>query len=161
MKDTTLAWIAGIMDADGFFTIKRNTYSVRVRKDSANPTYQERVGIKQVHPNAVQFIHKHFGGYYRIDKPSTVNGKPLYAVGLSCKKAVAFIEAIYPFLRIKRPQAKILLLLRKEIDKGRKGHNPSTGRPCISGAQIKKRESFIHSLNQLNDVRQIKEQWRK
>jgi len=161
MKDTMLAWIAGIMDADGFFTIKRNTYSMRIRKDSSNPSYQERVGIKQVQPEAIKIIHKYFGGYYRIEKPSAKNGKPLHCVGLSCKKAVVFIEAIFPYLIIKRKQAKILLLLRKYIDEGRKGYSKKTNRSCISNAQIRQRENLIKRLNQINDIRSIKEVWRK
>ena len=161
MKDTTLAYLAGIMDADGFFTIKRSTYSVRIRKESKNPTYQERAGLKQVQPEAVQLIRKHFGGYYSIQKPSTPNGKPLHAINLTCRKANAFILAIYPFLVLKKPQAKILLALRKNINGGQKGRSKITGRRCVSIAQVHKREGYIATLNQLNDIRAIKEVWRK
>jgi len=172
MKDTTLAYLAGIMDADGFFTIKRNTYAMRVRKDSANPTYQERLGLKQVQPEAVKLIHKHFGGYYRIDKPNCKNGKPLHSVGLSCRKAIVFIEAILPFLQLKQKQTKILLCLRKSIEQGRKGKSISQNknrwgkivtfkRHCLSESQIIYREGLIVKLNSLNDTRIVKEIWRK
>ena len=172
MKKETLAYLAGIMDADGFFTIKRNTYSVRIKKDSHNPTYQERVGIKQVCPEAIDIIHKNFGGYRRIDKPSAKNGKPLHSLGLSCRKAVAFINAIYPYLRIKKKQARILLRLRKSIDKGKQkttfsyhknrwGKIAKIKRKSLSAKQVEYRENLINRLNTLNDTRAIKEQWRK
>ena len=74
MDKTLLAYLAGVMDSDGYFTIKRSTYNIRKLKDSKNPTYSERIGLKQVHPFAVHTIHRLFGGYYHIQKPSTKNG---------------------------------------------------------------------------------------
>jgi hypothetical protein len=172
MKNITLAYLAGVMDSDGFFTIKRNTQSMRKHKDSKNPTYQERVGLKQVQPEAVELIYSLFGGYRSIQKPSAKNGKPLHSIGLSCKKAVVFIEAVLPYLLLKKKQAQILIELRKSIEQGKKGTHQSIGktrwgtsaefkRPCVSQEQINFRENLIKQLNGLNDIRAIKDVWRK
>src|SRR3990167_6039839 len=109
------------MDADGFFTVKRNTYGVRVLKDCGNPTYCERVGIKQVQKEAIELIYKHFGGCFRIEKPSAKNGKPLFCVQLVNQKAHRFVKAVLPYLRIKKAQAMILLELRESLNSPRKG----------------------------------------
>ena len=119
MDNIDLAYIAGVMDSDGYITIKCSTYNIRKTKDSKNPVFYERVGIKQVQPEAIKFIYDNFGGYYHIEKPSTKNGKPLYSLQLTNLKAFNFIKAIYPFLRIKIKQADIIFKLRECINKGK------------------------------------------
>jgi len=172
MNKETLAYIAGIMDADGFFTIKRSTYSMRIRGDSRNPTYQERAGLKQVSSYAVDLIHKNYGGYRSIVKPTCKNGKQLYSVNLTCRQAVIFIRAIFPYLKIKRKQANILLRLRKSIEKGRQkisysysnnrwGQRVKVKRKSLSKKQVNYRENLIVQLDALNDIRIIKNDWRK
>jgi len=63
MTKLELAYLAGIMDADGYFTIKKSTYGMRVIKNCKNPCYFERTGIKQVQREAIDLIHNNFGGY--------------------------------------------------------------------------------------------------
>ena len=167
MKKIELAYIAGIMDADGFFTISKSTYAIRVTKDSKNPTYSERIGIKQVNSEAIQIIYDNFGGYFRIEKPSTVNGKPLYAVELRNIKANTFLNAIYPYLKIKKKQADILIQLRQSLSEGKKqkikimqkdrwGNMREFTKYTVSKKQVEFRESLINQLNQINDIRQYK-----
>lgn len=152
------------MDSDGFFTIKRGTYGVRVIKDAKNPTYSERVGLKQTAKEAVGIIYKLFGGYYRIEKPSTKNGKPLHAIELRNKKAHNFIKQIYPYLRIKKRQAEILLKLRESIENSKKkpvesfhkdrwGNITKFTRYSVSDEALEFRESLIQELKKLNDSR--------
>ena len=119
MKKIDIAYLAGVMDSDGYFTIKKSTYNIRRFKDSKNPQYSEKCGIKQVQPQAVKFIYENFGGYYRIEKPSSKNGKPLNSISLTNRKAHIFIKTIYPYLRIKKSQAQILLKLRQSLNKGK------------------------------------------
>lgn len=172
MKRIELAYLAGIMDADGFFTIKRSTYSIRVRKDSKNPIFYERIGIKQVTQEAIKIIHDNFGGCYRIEKPQQPNRKPLFIVELTNLKANNFINAIYPYLRIKKKQATILLNLRKSLKEGklkktksmhknRWGNITEFTRYSVSENQINYRESLITQLDGLNDIRLIKYSNRK
>ena len=155
MTNLELAYLAGIMDADGFFSIKRQTYSIRVKKEAVNPTYCERVGIKQVTPQAIQMIHDNFGGYYRIEKPSAKNGKPLHAVELRNRKAAHFISAILPYLRIKKLQAEILVLLRKSLSQGRTKiiNKDEPIRYSLSEKQVEYRESLMAKIKELNDTR--------
>jgi len=165
MNKVELAYLAGVMDSDGYFTIKKSTYQVRVTKDSKNPVYFEKCGIKQVQPEAVSLIHQNFGGYYRIEKPSSKNGKPLHSISLSNLKAHVFIKAICPYLRIKKKQAKILLDLRKSLKEGKKGVGEKfsqksrwgtmmmSQRTAVSPKQILHRENLIKEIKSLNDTR--------
>jgi len=159
-----IIYLAGVMDADGYFTIKRSTYRVRKIGDSKNPLYYERVGIKQTSPEAIKLIHRYWGGYFRIENPSSKNGKPLYAIDLTNKKAHEFIKAIYPYLRIKKKQAKILLRLRESLNRGKNkvvktiqrdrwGNLTEFTRYAVSDEEIKLREQLIKEIKSLNDIR--------
>jgi hypothetical protein len=152
MKPETLAYIAGVIDSDGYFTIKRNSWRARNHVDGVTaPTYQEKVGIKQVANDATDLIHSLFGGYYRIEPPSAKNGKPLYSLQLTNKQAIQLVTEIIPYLRIKKRQAEILLKFRAEKDKGKLGHNGN--RPCLSPEQIALREQMRAEVRALNDTR--------
>lgn len=164
MKDTIVAYIAGVMDSDGYFTVRRNTYNIRIMKDSKNPNYYERVGIKQVKKEAIELIHNFFGGYLHIEKPQAPNRKPLYALQITNRKAHYFVKTIYPFLRIKRKQAEVLFELRNSINKGRTKkskttHTEKSGkiktvtRYSVSVKEIKIREMLYHKMKELNDSR--------
>jgi hypothetical protein len=164
MENIELAYIAGVMDSDGYFTIKRGTYAIRVTGDSKNPTYCERVGIKQVQSEAVYLIHDLFGGYLCVEKPNCKNGKPLHSLQISNLKAHAFVCAILPFLRLKREQALILLELRESLKKGRTEKNPITqksrwgtlmdsARSSVSQEDVEYREMLLSRIKNLNDSR--------
>ena len=43
----TLAYLAGALDSDGHFSIKRTTYHMRVRGDANAPVFEEVIGLKQ------------------------------------------------------------------------------------------------------------------
>ena len=112
MNKTTLAYLAGAMDSDGHFSIKRNTYSMRIVRDSGQPSYSERVGIKQVTPHVPELLKETFGGTLGRQKASTANGKPLISWEGTNKIAATCTRALLPYLRIKRRQAELLLELR-------------------------------------------------
>jgi hypothetical protein len=110
------AYLAGVLDSDGTIGVKKSTYKMRVTKDCTKPTYSERICVRQVENQAVALIQKTFGGGFYITKPSALNGKPLFTVALTDKKASAMLEKLLPFLRIKKQQALNCLKLRKTKD---------------------------------------------
>jgi hypothetical protein len=112
MDETTLAYLAGALDSDGFFSIKKSTYGIRVTGDRVNAGYSERVGIKQVSPIVPELLKGMFGGYVSLQKPSTTNGKPLFGYNATDAMAAAICKAVRPYLRIKATQCDCLLSLR-------------------------------------------------
>ena len=107
------AYLAGCLDSDGYFSIKRSSYHMRVRGDSGQLVYSERIGLKQVSEHVPSLLHKYFGGYYRIDKPSSRHGKPLYAWSVTDRKAISCVTILLPYLRVKKAQAELLIELRR------------------------------------------------
>jgi hypothetical protein len=81
MTRTVLAYLAGVLDSDGTIGIKRNTYSMRVVKDSIAPTYSERIHIRQVERPALELFAATFGGNIGVNDPSAKNGRPLFRWG--------------------------------------------------------------------------------
>jgi len=120
MQKLTLAYLAGAMDSDGCFGIKRSTYHMRVRKDATNPTFSERLLFKQVTPQVPELLSQVFGGTVRQEKPSCMkNGRPLHSWTITDKKAAAACRQLLPYLRVKRRQCELLLELRKTKDDSR------------------------------------------
>ena len=112
MDALTLAYLAGAMDSDGYFGIRKSTYAIRVRGDAANPVYSERVGLKQTTPQIPELLRESFGGTLAMNKPGTPNSKALHAWTATDGVAANACELLLPFLRVKRRQAELLLELR-------------------------------------------------
>lgn len=116
MDTHVLAYLAGCMDSDGSFGIKRSTYQMRVRGDATQATYSERIDLRQVTTQVPYLLRETFGGYVLMEKPGTDNSKPGFAFHASDLNASKACELLLPYLRIKRRQAEILLELRATKD---------------------------------------------
>jgi excisionase family DNA binding protein len=79
---------------------------MRVRGDAGQAVYFPRVQLKQVTPQAVDFMHDLFGGHRMNGKPTARYGRPLLAWAVHSRAAGQVCEAILPYLRIKRAQAE-------------------------------------------------------
>lgn len=155
-KKQIISYCAGLIDADGCIGIKRSTYSMRVTGDATQPTYSERIHIRQVEKAGLTLLAETFGGNIRTEDPSAKRGKPLYTWGQTDAKAAQTLLALLPFLRIKRKQAENCLGLRKvkesskktRIAKGR-GHVGAAIRPKhLSDAM----QAHYTKAKQLNSV---------
>lgn len=111
MNIATIAYLAGAMDSDGYFSIKRSTYHLRVRKDAVNAIYSEQMGLKQVTPHVPELLKETFGGHMSQQRPSTANGKPLFGWMGTDLIAANAIRSLLPYLRIKREQAECIVEL--------------------------------------------------
>ena len=142
MKRERLAYLAGAIDSDGTIGIKRSTYGVRVLKNSKQPTYSERIALRQVTPQIPKMLKRAFGGSLYLMRPSAKNGRPLWAWQVSDVKALAAARALLPHLRVKRSQAINLIGLRKVKDasrawrircgRGHVGGSPRHGRHSLA-----------------------------
>ncbi len=111
---TTLAYLAGAMDSDGHFSIKKSTYHMRVRKDAGNPVYSEHMGLKQVTPQIPELLKQTFGGYLALCAPSCKeNGRPLWSWQVTCRQAANATSALLPFLKVKCRQAELIRELQE------------------------------------------------
>lgn len=109
-----LAYCAGVMDSDGHLGVHVNWYKVKSGKyaDSKQPTYQPRCSVKQLDPEAVELFGELFGGHHYVDG-GNVRGsrRPINIWQVHSRASRAVLEALHPYLRIKVPQADLLLEL--------------------------------------------------
>ena len=154
-----LAYTAGVIDSDGSIGIQRETWPMRVHRAS-QPTFSERVTIRQVEPEAVDLIHQHFGGSrYVIRYRGERSGRqPLQSVVLADRKASALLSAVLPYLRIKRGQAELCLALRKLKEDSRRarfafgrGHRGGGRRPDALSAAMDAIHAEMLRLNRVDD----------
>ena len=124
-----LAYLAGVVDSDGCLAIGIDTW--RVRKFGIAPDYSERVTISQNKTQAVDLAQELFGGNVRIQKPrGGISRYPLYRWQITNRKAALCVAALFPYLRLKRDAAQMLLDLRAIKDRGREA-NTDLGGPRI------------------------------
>jgi hypothetical protein len=155
-SETELAYCAGIIDADGWIGVKRSSYAVRVVKDSAQPTYGERVRVKQVELPAVALLHDIFGGTIRLERPTAARGRRLHSWQVGDKLAATCLSALLPYLRIKQAQAKNCLFLRS-LKEASKSARIARGRAHAGAAPRSQRisdvmESIFLTAKSLNSV---------
>ncbi len=123
MKQTDVAYIAGLIDGEGYIGIKKAS----VRKDCFNPCYHARIQIRMVDEPAIKFIADTLGGNYYKEKPNADNGRPLYCYQASDKIAATILETVLPYLKVKKQSAETVLHLRKLQSEGNKHRTKITG----------------------------------
>lgn len=104
---TDAAYIAGIIDGEGYIGIKKTR-----PKNMKSVAYRARLQIRMTDEPAIKFISKTLGGFYYKEKPSVAKGKPLYCYQVSDKAAESVLWSVLPYLRVKREQASVVLELR-------------------------------------------------
>ena len=136
MDDILRAYLAGCMDCDGCFNIKRKT-------PYGDGHYLPRVSLWQTNPTIPYLLSQEFGG--KVKKLTRkAPAKDIYRWEVTYSKAAALCEAVLPFLRIKKVQAQALLSLGETMD--RRGYAP-TGLPTNV---IQLRQRFYDRVRALN-----------
>lgn len=109
MKETDIAYLAGIVDGEGYIGIKKSkAYRCAER---TTPSYIARIQIRMVDEPAIRFLSETLGGWYYKEKPHLAKGRPLYCFQASDQKARAILETLLPYLRVKATQARTVLEL--------------------------------------------------
>lgn len=148
MSDLELAYLAGAMDADGFFCIHRS------KKGHYSPTYYEFVGLAQLSPIVPRLLQARFGGYIQERKRKdnhAENWRPLYYWAGTARFGARAVDALRPYLRVKTGQADILIALRETHNRA----GTRTIRVGIRGKQLNpdilaEREALYRKIRELN-----------
>lgn len=104
MSDVVLSYLAGVIDSDGYIGVQRSTYGQRTGH-MKSVSYSPRIICRQVTPEAVDLLHETFPGYRTTNDPSAKRGRPLHHWSVHSAAAGRCLEALLPFLRIKRDRA--------------------------------------------------------
>lgn len=92
MKETTIAWAAGLFDGEGCITIVGN---------------RVQVVVSMTDLDLLERMQKHFGGSIHPIKKRKEHWKDAWKWQISgTKKSLAFLDLIYPYLSIRR-QARV------------------------------------------------------
>lgn len=108
------AYLAGIFDTDGSFSIRRNIG----RKDCKNTVYGISISLSMVDSRAVQYIRDNcnFGSIFMVtSKTATQRFCYRFFIG-DREQSILFIKRILPYLNIKKESALILLEFCEKIN---------------------------------------------
>ena len=104
MKKEMLAYFAGYLDADGSIGIFKH----KSKSCKRGYAFELIVQVSGVKKKSVQLFHCNFGGSLGSYKNKVVKNKQKIWIWAICaRKALFFLEQIYPYLILKKPQATI------------------------------------------------------
>ncbi len=111
--DVELAYIAGLIDGEGYIGVKK-TSPYRHLTGRVNPGYHARICIKMVDESAIRFLAETLGGWYFEEKRPAGgwSKRRLFAYQATDKAAADILCAILPYLRVKHANAEAVLELR-------------------------------------------------
>ena len=102
-----MAYLAGLFDGEGCITIRRNSSKGKqLALDCALGMTNQYV------PNLFQF---HFQGSVSFCKGRKENHNNSWLWQISARKALAFLEEILPYLRLKRAEAELAIAFQKRL----------------------------------------------
>lgn len=118
MLDTDLAYLAGVLDSDGFISIQRTTKNCHRGAFRWTATYfQARVGIAGTRREPHDFAAARFGGSIHAHTPKNPADRVQFQWVASGRMAAAVILAVRPFLLIKGEQADLTLELQALVQR--------------------------------------------
>ena len=108
-----IAYVAGLFDGEGVARIDR-----WVKPNSAHIRYQVRVAIGMTHKPVIQLLSKQFGGktYVNDHSKRNPNHRAQFCWGAASLEACKFLNAVLPFLIVKRDEAILCLELQADIE---------------------------------------------
>lgn len=110
MKDTDLAWAAGIIDGEGCIYISRHA---PVKKyGGLNPSYTLGLRVVMGHEGAIRRLLELFqvGGVYLVDQKRNKAKREwndAWAYMVSARKLEPVLRAIYPYLIVKKAESEV------------------------------------------------------
>jgi len=105
-----LAYLTGLIDGEGYIGIKRDA----VKGRGINPVYYGRMSIASNDKKTIDLFSDFFKcGKIYLHKHSKLSKNGYWSWEISNLKANKVIKQIYPFLRIKKPEADLVLKLAK------------------------------------------------
>jgi len=138
-KKEDLAYLAGVMDSDGWITLRKNGRT----KMGIRTQFVLKIGVGQTKRTIVDWIQENFGGSIYTEKRPYPK-RDMHRWGATSKTAKEILELIYPYLKMKKEQAKLALEFQETILP--KSHGYKLG---LGGLQ-EIREKMVESMHVLN-----------
>lgn len=107
VKDTDLAYLAGLLDGEGVITIERVRPAPHIK--NGNPRYFAKVEVQMSDREPIDHLARLYDRNVMIKKPSANMTKPGYRLSWQSRIAAGLLEQVLPYLVLKRPQAVVVL----------------------------------------------------
>ena len=118
IEETMKAYIAGLFDGEGtVYIYKTEPLSAR---NMINPTYTLACNLSNTNHSALALLKELFGGTISLRSLSEISIKSSWQWSIASKKALAFLEVVYPYLRIKKQEAEEAILFQKYMTRTRR-----------------------------------------
>jgi len=137
-----LSYLAGIVDGEGCIRIDKQKASKA--NNRLTPYHAPHIGVGMTDERIPQLFKKVFGGSLRVEcVPS--GRKPLFRWAITGRhKIIPCLEALLPYLIVKRPQAEILIRLAKGMK------IPFNRQKGVSPEELQWREDLNQQVLKLN-----------
>ena len=123
---TELAYYAGLFDGEGCIHIRRT------KTKHQKLAYALVCKISMCNFFILNELKYRFGGCLRMERKDKYHNKynKLWSWTLSCHKALVFLNAVYPFLKLKRAEAELAMQFQENkvsgAHQGHRGNVPKT-----------------------------------
>lgn len=143
----TRAYIAGLIDGEGFVGIKRRMPTDRNKMTS--PRYSVVVSIQMTDAAAVRFVAQ-FCGMERIvrrvlRRPGV--WKPIHSFEIEQERAIILLRQVAPFLITKRRRAEICMRLWKLLASAKDNRTKIVGTYRFRGGRMRGHPYRVFALN--------------
>jgi hypothetical protein len=137
LNEKVLAYFAGLFDGEGCI----NVTEVKPRPGRCSPTFQTLAQVSMTDRRSLDLLMDSFGGSIRL--ASKKGARPIWIWRVYHKTAKQFLEAILPYLVVKKLQAELLIELENGV--------PGRGiQKRLSDGEIERRRRIKDKICALN-----------
>ncbi len=144
----TLAYFAGVMDGEGCIAIRRT----RPRAQGSSTRYSVSVTVGNTSRELIARLISAFDVGSVVYRYATRQKKACYLWSISSGGARIVLEALLPYLVVKRPQAEVVLEYIHRFDSFKGGRSGAKGAPRVSDAELARRAALYVRSRELNRV---------
>lgn len=109
VSENHLAYFAGLFDGEGCI----NVVEVKPKPGRHSPTFQTLAQVSMTDRRALDLLLNAFGG--RIRQSTEKGSRPIRVWRMYHKSAKRFLEAVLPYLIVKKYQAELLIELESRV----------------------------------------------
>lgn len=107
MRKTDIAYFAGLFDGEG-------CVSITPRSNTKRQTFRLQIHITSTNEWIIQQLRFAFGGsIHFVPENSERNWKASWRWWIGDQKALKFLEIVYPYLKLKKPQVELAIQFQK------------------------------------------------
>lgn len=150
MPKLSLQYIAGLIDGEGTLVINKHQYKSHPNR---NLRYVPNIRINMVDLKPLRLIREQFGGsiYHNKISRKNPNWRDTFMWNVTSSTAIRFLNAIYPYLIIKKKQADILYKLYDTISSSRESRSSRKSK-FLTNEVVKEREKLFRDIKAIKRI---------